>query len=323
MFHTMIIAASLFRRFATNGAPVVAFATATASAFSSLRRSNRKGPNRPQQVRSGLRLGLLALSLVLMLSACSSVSDNEPLVIDRVEAERTWQAARITVPDALDGTVIRSSTDALDDGTLTLVDPVPVAVWMHGCSGFYAGTWQRMQFLSELGFVVIAPDSLARSFYPVSCDTSSQRAGLYRPTLGLRQQDAAYALEQLDRYDWVDRQRVFLMGFSEGGTVSATFIDNEQRLRGRLIEGWVCQSDWAEYAGLQATPAEWVLALVAAADPWYQAAFYEGDCREFMPVNGVNESLVLTAPDLINRHSLLDTIAGQELARNFLLQALR
>ena len=104
---------------------------------------------------------------------------------------------------------------------------------MHGCSGFWPGTHKRIKFLSDNGFLVIAPASLARHTYPRSCNVDTHEGGLFRGTLGLRQNDAGYAIEMARRLPIVDDKNIVLMGFSEGGVVAVTFeAANEQQPNG-------------------------------------------------------------------------------------------
>ena len=105
-----------------------------------------------------------------------------------------------------------------------------------------------MDVFAQSGFAVIAPASFARKKYPKSCDPVKKIGGLYRAVLKMRQLDALHAIREARKLSWVDPDNIFLMGFSEGGIVSATLsIESGQSVRARVIEGWTCRAGWPEY----------------------------------------------------------------------------
>ncbi len=87
----------------------------------------------------------------------------------------------------------------------------PAALFLHGCSGIIrGGTGYRILLMME-GYAVFEPDSYARPGH--TCDTSSIFA---------RREDATHALDQIRALPWIDRDRIILLGLSEGGrTVGA------------------------------------------------------------------------------------------------------
>ena len=214
-----------------------------------------------------------------------------PDAVETAELERTWRAARVRVPDGAGG-IVAASVDELESGAVVPgaarhgtdgPGRWPVVVWMHGCAGHWDGTDERLDWLATNGFVAIAPSSLARDFYPPSCDLAARRSGLYRPTLRMRQRDAGHAIRRARAFEWADGDNVFLAGLSEGAAVATTYVDPDPpagRLRARVAESWGCHSGWAEYAGIGAPAGEAVLSLVADRDPWYTAPWHRGDCGD-------------------------------------------
>ena len=201
----------------------------------------------------------------------------------------------------------------------------PVVIWMHGCNGFWDGTSFRLNWLAQNGFVVIAPLSLARSFYPASCNVESHESGLYRPTLKMRQYDAGYAIEKVRGFAWADTDNLIIAGLSEGAAVVTTYAnkDNpEGYIKARIAESWGCHSGWSEFQGLNAPDSEAVLTLVADRDPWYRSPFQQGDCGEFMNLNNGSLSFVVDYEPLRNSHELWEDPAIQEIIRTFLLEQL-
>jgi dienelactone hydrolase len=230
---------------------------------------------------------------------------------DPAELERTLDGAKVRVP--LDTGVIKASMRNLKK--IPEGEKFPTVIYMHGCNGFWPGTDRRVDFLASLKFAVIAPDSFAREKAPTSCDVSKHKAGMYRPTLIMRQNEAAYAIRQARKLPWVDGQNIFLMGLSQGGIATATF--RGEPVSARVIEGWGCHAGWPEYHGLNAPQTEPVLSLVADKDPWFRSPELQGDCGEFM-MNNASRSVVFKSGSLSYRHELLEYPKAKDVVRQFL-----
>ena len=238
------------------------------------------------------------------------------------ELERTWRAAMVRVPDGVGG-VIETDVDALESGAVVPDRTYPVVIWMHGCLGFWGGTAFRLDWLARNGFVAIAPNSFARAFYPRSCDPETHTAGLYRPTLGMRQHDAGHAIGRVARFPWADRDNLFLAGLSEGAAVATTYVDREVpagRLKARVAEAWGCHAGWEEFAGINAPATEPVLALVADRDPWYAADHHRGHCGAFMDGDNGSLSFVVDYEPTRHGHELLERPEIREIVLSFLLE---
>ncbi|MEM9290686.1 MAG: dienelactone hydrolase family protein [Acidobacteriota bacterium] len=237
---------------------------------------------------------------------------------DPEEVERVWQAAFVRIPLA-DGEVLETRVRDLEGVKIHAEKRWPTVLYLHGCTGIWEGSYERMDLFADGGFAVIAPPSFAREKYPQSCDPDSNRGAFYRGTLPMRQQDAAHAIRRAKTLPWVDPERLFLVGFSQGGIVAATLAtDEETRLGGRIIEGWTCHSSFAEYRGAAAPAEEPVLALVARDDPWYQYPTTKGDCRPFLNRDNGSRSVVFTDEALRKTHSLLQETKPQAVALHFL-----
>ena len=235
------------------------------------------------------------------------------------DVTRTWDAARVFLPSA-DGPVrLRPlSMAALQDFMEKQEKLLPVAIHMHGCAGFWQGTDRRGRYLASLGFVVIAPDSFARTNKPQSCDLATQQGGIYRGTLALRQEEAAHAIARVRALPWVDKEKMVLIGHSEGAITTATLsVEHTVGFKARVIEGWGCNAGWPEYAGLNSSPNQPVLSLVGNRDPWFSHYLLQGNCGEFMK-NSASRSVVYDEPPLNRVHSLLDYEIPREDLRDFL-----
>lgn len=77
---------------------------------------------------------------------------------------------------------------------------------------------------------------------------------------------------------WVDKQNIFMMGFSRGGVKTAKYAYGG--LRGRIIIGWTCHSGWPEYSGIYGSRNEPILAVVASKDPVFTDLSNTGHCQD-------------------------------------------
>lgn len=226
---------------------------------------------------------------------------------DQAEIRRSWQSALVRVPtkgQRSKKTTIAELKRDLTDSEIRF----PTVIYLHGCSGLWGGSLRRMKLLADKGFLVIAPASFARQKYPKSCDPRTFQGGLYRDTLKMRQQDAGFAIAQARALPFVQKDAVVLMGFSEGAITTATFRakNSNQRVAARVIEGWTCHSSWPEYHGINAPNREPVLAMVARDDPWFLAPWNRGDCTKALSKRNGSLSIVYGAPNMANRHGLLE-----------------
>ena len=213
---------------------------------------------------------------------------------DPVEMERVWQAALVRIPKP-GGGYTATTVKELHVHDLEGSKKFPAVIYMHGCSGIWKGTYTRINFLAANGYAVIAPPSLARKKYPKPCAPEHLQAGFYRDILKMRQFDAGYAIENAKTLPWVDADRVFLMGLSEGAISVATFRSKarDASVKARIVEGWTCQSTvWGEYRGIKAPADEPVLTLLGSNDPWFQNPYTRGDCTGFVNRHNGSKSVV-------------------------------
>ena len=92
---------------------------------------------------------------------------------------------------------------------------VPVVLYMHGCTGWSHQDDVYRTLLTAEGYAVFMPNSFAR---PGRRQCREQGALADRVTL--RTAEVEYALAQIHELEWVDRDRVILMGYSEGGNTT-------------------------------------------------------------------------------------------------------
>ena len=239
---------------------------------------------------------------------------------DPAELERVWQAALVRIPKP-DGGFIATTVTELHAHDLEESGKFPTVIYLHGCYGLWSGTYTRIDFLASNGYAVIAPPSMARKKYSKSCEPVQIQGGFYRGVLKIRQADAGYVIEKAKTLPWVDANRVFLVGLSEGGITTATFRSDSKgaSVRARVVEGWSCQSGWREYKGVNAPEGEPVLALLGAKDPWFQNPYNRGDCTGFIKKRqDGSKSVVYTEGDLSHRHMLMEDEGVQAEVLEFL-----
>jgi dienelactone hydrolase len=237
---------------------------------------------------------------------------------DSAEIARSWDAAIVRVPTQA-GKSKTSSIAALA-GDIDAGRTYPTVIYMHGCSGVWQGTRDRIKFYADNGFLVIAPVSFARLKYPKSCDVATNRGGLYRGTLAMRQKDAGYAIEMARKFPFVDESKIVLAGLSQGAITTVTFrAENaQQKTAARVAEGWTCNAGWPEYKGVNAGADEPVLTLVGKNDPWFQNEWTKGDCTKSLNKKNGSKSVVYSDGELAWRHDLLGLLAPQQEVLTFL-----
>lgn len=165
----------------------------------------------------------------------------------------SWKSAQVHVPGAwLQKTVDNVQVDK----------PKPVIVYLHGCAGIKNQAEQWYLFLKSLGFIVVIPDSYALPGRPMNCDPSTYS---YREKIDakvLRPLEAEYALSQIKKMPWADKNNIFLMGHSEGG-VGASRVKADG-FKGIIVSGYWCR--W----GIWSNDDVPILAIEYETDPWYK-----------------------------------------------------
>jgi dienelactone hydrolase len=253
----------------------------------------------------------------LLLSACNAPI---PIIDPRPDIELTWTEADIALPPFRSGQDILLASFDESSVRERLADlprnaRLPVVLYAHGCTGI--GSKSFFQALARAGYVVIAPDSMARRYRPLQCDPKTQTGGYNRFVYDFRLTEISFALDRLKRLPWVDTSRLFLIGVSEGGVAAALYRGDE--FRARVIAQWTCTGA-PLVQGLSAPPNEPVLSIVRDRDPWYDATRtrnQRGDCGAFMQGRPNSRSLVLKG----GGHSILGDAKNIRIILQFLEMA--
>ena len=244
---------------------------------------------------------VVACLFVMALSACSA-----PLFDARPDLVRTWEEAWVYLPAAEDGDQpVAAKIGSLGGKAAARIarfqergPKPPVVLYLHGCTGL--GNIVFFDALAQAGYVVIAPDSMARGFRPLQCDPETRTGGHNLFVYDFRLAEISYALERMRELSWIDHDNQFLAGTSEGGVAVALYRGGE--FRARVIAQWTCRGD-PIVQGLAAPASTPVLAIVHADDPWYgpeRTVDQQGHCGEFMAERLTSRTIVLESGDAHN-----------------------
>jgi len=216
------------------------------------------------------------MMLLLSLPACTSEMLNQsellnPSMLTEGDSDiaRTFDEAMVVLPrqKGLEPLVGKLSSTAIKDHLADLPANwrFSTIVYMHGCTGH--GSLTPLLNFAMAGFAVIAPNSFARRFRPLQCRPSEQKGGDNIFVFDFRLVEISYALQRMAALPWINNDRLYLVGTSEGGVAAALYRGEE--FRSRVIAQWTCHG-LPFVRGLAAPPGEAVMAIVRSDDPWYQ-----------------------------------------------------
>jgi len=270
-----------------------------------------------------------ALTLTLLAAGCSVSTLNRseslnPSAFTETGSDvaRTFEEATLVLPGGpgLPPVVGPRDDDAVSRRLSEIEDerPLPTVMYLHGCTGL--DNLEPLRELARSGFAVIAPNSFARRFRPLQCRPSRRTGGDNVFVYDFRLTEISYAVHRLAEAQWVDHERLFLFGVSEGGVAVALYRGDE--FRARVIAQWTCHGN-PFIRGLAAPVDEPILAVVRDNDPWYtpvQQHNQRGDCGAFFNGRPGSQSLVLHDGQ---SHDVLDDALVRTRILEFLRSALR
>ena len=188
-------------------------------------------------------LAAAALGVVVALSACAL-----PRKAGLSDIQLTWAEAVVALPAAPGdgvgkGQIVRGMAEALrrmEDGTAGR--SLPVVLYLHGCTGIH--DLAVLERLAGEGFVVIAPNSMARRYRPLQCDPESRAGGFNLFVYDFRLAEIAFALKQLKALQSaVERE---LRGISPK-MIEGTLVENRVRCGNpscRCRRRWLRAREW-------------------------------------------------------------------------------
>jgi dienelactone hydrolase len=184
-------------------------------------------------------MSLLILCIVFVLQSCACI---KCLQISTAPSESVSPDKSDSAPDRVR---FPSNDTDLTGGSPTIIDgylfkpagqgPFPALVALHGCSGLFiqAGQFQKRDWdwakrLQNLGYVVLFPDSLTPRGMKEIC-TRKDIGG----TMPFRERprDAYGALRWLQSQHFVRKDRIGLLGWSNGGTTVLSALNSRSKAR--------------------------------------------------------------------------------------------
>lgn len=250
----------------------------------------------------------LVLILILLLSCLSF--GGLPLYAEDGEAsgvEKTWDSAQVYVPG-------QSSPTTPD--RIKVEKPLPVVIYLHGCTGITYESQSWGNFLAEQGFIAILPDSMARRT-ETNCDPKTKKSGKFPQVHAMRQEEIRHAVERVRKSPWADTNNVFLMGHSEGGTAAAR--TKLEGFSGIIISGWRCTNTrFPNFNGIFAPLDTPILAVEWSKDDW-QTETTKGSCADKFGERKKARQLLLQG----SGHNIYDQSEARQAVAQFLKENLK
>ena len=210
---------------------------------------------------------------VMLLLSNTAVATPEKVTFESLEESK---------PTMLDGYLYKPAKPA---------DGKPAIVLAHGCSGMIdkkgeirAGIAHWAARFTEKGYVVLAVDSFNPRGHKEVCTQSN------RPILESRERprDAYGALKYLAAQSFVNKDRVYLMGFSNGATGTLYAVEADGKPHKLATEAKIAfRAAMAFYPGCnnanknRLKPAIPLAIFIGADDDWTPAA----PCKELIALN--------------------------------------
>ncbi|MDH3688102.1 MAG: hypothetical protein OEU36_01290 [Gammaproteobacteria bacterium] len=156
----------------------------------------------------------------------------QPETVDRGrELQQTWDAAQIQVVLGDINVFGRIGDSNIQDRLSRIPQGVsfPTIIYLHDCAlPRWSGPYYFWFGLARSGYVLIAPDSFARTNKSRTCNRGNTQTEM-------RLEELNFAIKQVNKLPWVDTHNLFLIGHSEGGKAA-------ERYRGSEFKGIVITS---------------------------------------------------------------------------------
>jgi dienelactone hydrolase len=241
------------------------------------------------------RRSLVLAVLAFALAACASTPAGNAPAEEQVQLGRVWMNTLVVFPQA-PNLMYRGNNFGDGVATVKADQPLPAVVFMHGCAGLHLN-WPEVQRMvkgfARAGFVVFAPDSLARP-HAAYCDAKNLRATTDRTAMLNRLAEIRSTVDRIHAFKWVDKDNLFLAGASMGGYATALYEGPE--FRARVIFGSHCGAARGMPGGVRAPDGVAVLAIRGGEDEWFSAPHVKGrHCGEFPSMQKPNRQSVVLA----------------------------
>jgi dienelactone hydrolase len=221
-----------------------------------------------------MRKVLLFISLFYSLPAASElVLQSRGQMPDQMISE-SWKSAKIYIP-GLSGLPIKFNEVPED------TKKYPVVIFLHGCGGINKDSLRWGRFLSKLGYITVLPDSFAIPGRKKNCDSVKKIRSINKtPTQikNLRANEARVAKNKILKMSWADRNNLFLMGHSEGG--SGVVFMRGLSFKAVVSSGFKCGKYHPTHGRLpiRLSAKVPVLFIYYKNDPWFD----QDNCKDFV-----------------------------------------
>ncbi len=118
-----------------------------------------------------------------------------------------------------------------------LTTTYPTVLYMQGSGSFSKGPTFREWITGDLGWVFFAPNTHTSNKRPKYSSPVPKK--VYEEIHKYRQAEIDQFVQHLDELPFIDKQRLFLMGNSEGALAAARYAGKE--FVGRLVLSWSCE----------------------------------------------------------------------------------
>lgn len=250
----------------------------------------------------------IVISLILIFTGSTNVSiadqsntwkPNWLMVSDQAELHRTWKSALVFLPPSMGGAsgrLFENESKLHADLLIKLKGkPLPLILFLHACEGLGHHRDDLLNY-SQLGFIVIAPDSFAREHRPLGCfEEQETYLQYYDIAVAFQKSELDYAVERIAALPWIDSQNQFLVGSGVGGMIVAHYQGLD--FSGHVIEGWGCHHPHNIFNGIWTSPQIPIFSVLSKNDGWYKnVPGFEGDCSQYLEDRRDSISIVLDRP---------------------------
>jgi dienelactone hydrolase len=222
---------------------------------------------------------LMKIFKVLMVVMFATVAHAQQS--QEFDVKHSWDNAEVHIPGKWFPTNVNN---------VKIDRPMPVVIYLHGCTGISDHDRRWANQLKKQGYVVVMPNSLSIPGRVQNCDPSSKTTSMRKvPVNKLRPLEAQYAVEQAMSKSWVDKNNIFLMGHSEGG-VGVTLVQTD-KIKGVVVSGYPCS------VGVWLDASIPILAIGWSRDDWFKDRHNYRQCDRYWGLRNNSKLKVLDGTD--------------------------
>jgi predicted esterase len=156
-------------------------------------------------------------------------------------------------------------------------------VYMQGSNRFNSGKTFR-KWITEAGYIFFAPNTHTSRDRPTY--SSPVPKSIYEEVHAYRQAEIDLFVKRVKELPFIDKNSIFLMGYSEGALATARYSGDE--FIGRIVLGWSCEAGYyTDYPKVGAKEGDPFLNIIGRDDqyfgkqnPWSSAYKNEGHCGD-------------------------------------------